>query len=194
MGWLDDIRKQLSGYRSYQRGTQAEADSNVTQKNVLDQADPYQETDEEETVRTIWEDFQDRGTTMGDAIAPQVEPDVPTHTIEPVAGLPPEVLGPEDPMPISTDGQPVTPTMPTAVQQAAQLLGGAVAGNPWIRATGRARLASGLVPDLNMINPQFWSGTDPEIANSMYGLLQSVGQRQGQVQHAFGQWRPTGLY
>ena len=79
-----------------------------------------------------------------------------------------------------------------ALAEASKLIGGAVAGNPFINAAGQQSLAAGQVPQLNTIDPAFLRYTSPTITQMLQGLFQSGGVvRPEDFTFALNQWRPT---
>lgn len=100
---------------------------------------------------------------------------------------------------VSAPPAPPAPAAPAPAQNtgpladAARLFAPSVAGNPFIDQAGQARLAAGYLPDLNMINPAFWSRTDPVIQQALMGLYSSGAIRPEQVEFTQQQWTPGSL-
>ena len=80
------------------------------------------------------------------------------------------------------------------IRNAAQLFGGAVAGNPFITPEELARMQAGYAPLEQGINPAFYRYTSPVIQQAMAGLRQSVGYRPEDAQFAAQQWTPASLF
>ncbi len=78
-------------------------------------------------------------------------------------------------------------------EQAAQLLFGAVSGNPFITSEGRANLEQGLAPLLYQFNPAFWRYTSPTIIRALEGLFQSLGLNTNDLRFTIGSRTPTAL-
>ena len=91
-------------------------------------------------------------------------------------------------------GGPLTQAAPSPTSNAAQLLSGALAGNPFIAPEGLARLYSGRAPLLSEIDPTFWGATSPTMREALMGLYQSMGLRPADVEFSMRQWTPPSLY
>ncbi|KKN72529.1 hypothetical protein LCGC14_0410330 [marine sediment metagenome] len=112
--------------------------------------------------------------------------------------LPPEPFpGGLGGQPVSISPSPVTLTPPviddSPTAQAARLLSGAVAGNPFISQEGQGRLQGGQAPLLNQITPSFFRQTSPVIQQSLLGLFQSLGLRPEDVSFIMQQFTPRGF-
>lgn len=85
------------------------------------------------------------------------------------------------------------PFQPKPVMDAAQLLGGALAGNPFITGGGLSQLEAGRAPLLSQIDPTLLSATSPTIIEALLGLYSAIGMRPEDVQHTLQQFTPVGL-
>ena len=92
-----------------------------------------------------------------------------------------------------TTGLPYATPLSSQLADTARSIARGVAGNPFISAEGKARLARGLLPDMNMIQPGFWQYTQPDIQQALTGLLQSGGTRPEEQQFMQQIWTPGGL-
>ena len=88
-------------------------------------------------------------------------------------------------------GQPVNTN--EQIGNAARLLAGAVASNPFITVEGLDRLQRGFVPDLGMIRPEFFRQSDPVIVSALQGLLESVSVTRESQEQFVEATRPRGL-
>lgn len=87
---------------------------------------------------------------------------------------------------------PVSET--SATSEAANLLAGSVAENPFISPEGLSMLQRGFAPALNTISSAFWRHTSPVIRQAMLGLLQAnpaAPIRPEDVAHFAEATRPT---
>lgn len=73
---------------------------------------------------------------------------------------------------------------------AARLLGGAVANNPFLTRPARTGLSAGNIPPINQIDPAFWKYTTPSVSKSLLGLFESVGRPREDVLFTSGRYRP----
>lgn len=92
-----------------------------------------------------------------------------------------------------TLGAPLQQAAPSPTSNAAQLLSGALQGNPFVTPEGLARLYSGRAPLLNEIDPTFWAATSPTLRDALLGLYQSMGMRPEDVEFTMRQWTPQGM-
>lgn len=77
--------------------------------------------------------------------------------------------------------------------EAAQLVGGAVAGNPFIGQAGQQRLSQGLLPLFSDIQSGFFRQTDPLIVQQLLALFQGRQIQPESVLSAIESGRPRGF-
>ena len=182
---------------NFTSGDVQQPSKNIGQQKVFRSSDPYAG---QSRVANAWERQRLRVDSMprqspflqtvgGAEMQPQMTP-----AMQPF-GPPPPVMGQPTMQP---PGDPyaayggMNPNMD--IRNAAQLFGGAVAGNPFIDPEELARMQAGYAPLEQGINPAFYRYTSPVIQQALAGLRQSVGYRPEDAQFITRQFTPGSLF